>query len=106
MRRVYDVSEPAGAPRRHRVRGLCCDDVPVDEVLRQALAPILRDLRRAELDEPRITDSDWTEDPDYPSAMMWSLDGSGAGVSVSRSAVVFERIAEVADQVQELAIEE
>lgn len=106
MRRVYDVSEPAGAPRRHRVRGLCCDDVPVNEVLRQALAPILRDLRRAGLDEPRITDSDWTEDADYPSAMMWSLDGSGAGVSVSRSAVVFERIAEVADQVQEWAIEE
>lgn len=38
--------------------------------------------------------------------MLWSPDGTGTGVRVSRSALDFERIAMVADQVQEWAIEE
>lgn len=77
----------------------------VDEVLRQSLEPILRDLRRSGLDEPTIEDRHWTGDYQSPSAMLWSADGSGSGVSVQRSATAFERIAEVADQVQEWAIE-
>jgi hypothetical protein len=77
----------------------------MDEALRQALEPILRDLRRAGLDEPRIEDHDWTGDPEHPSAMLWRSDGSGSGVSVQRSASASERIAAVADQVQEWAIE-
>ncbi len=80
--------------------------MPVDEVLRQALEPILRDLKRAGLDEPRIEDRDWTGDPEHPSVMLWSPDGSGSGISVPRAATAFERVAAVADQVQEWAIEE
>lgn len=77
----------------------------MDEALREALEPILRDLRRDGLDEPRVEDRDWTGDPEQPSAMMWRPDGSGVGVSVSRSAAASDRIAAVADQVQEWAIE-
>ncbi len=47
-----------------------------------------------------------TGDPDWPSVTLWSADGSGTGVSVARFAPGFERIASVADQVQEWAIEE
>ncbi|HEX2895886.1 MAG TPA: hypothetical protein VHO29_17920 [Marmoricola sp.] len=78
----------------------------MDEALREALEPILRDLRAAGLDEPRVEDHDWAEDPERPSAMLWSRDGSGSGVSVLRSATPSERVTAVADQVQEWAIEE
>lgn len=78
----------------------------MDEVLQQSMEPILRDLRGAGIAAPRIEDDDWTGDPDVPSVMLWSPDGSGTRVSVSRSAPPFERIAAVADQVQEWAIEE
>ncbi len=78
----------------------------VDELLSEAMAPVLRDLRSAGIASPRVEDRDWTELPDSVSAMLWSPDGSGVGVHVSRSLQGFERVAMVADQVQEWAIEE
>lgn len=78
----------------------------VDAVLRQALGPILRDLKRGGLDEPTIEDRDWTGDSETTSAMLWGLDGGGSGVSLLRSASPAERIADIADQVQEWAIED
>lgn len=80
--------------------------MPVDAVLRQALEPILRDLKRGGLDEPRIEDRDWTGDSETTSAMLWSIDGSGSGVSVLLSETPSERIADMADQVQQWAIED
>lgn len=78
----------------------------VDAVLRQALEPVLRDLKRGGLDEPRIEDCDWTGGSESTSAMLWGPDGDGSGVSVLRSASPAERIADIADQVQEWAIED
>lgn len=78
----------------------------MDAVLRQALEPILRDLRRSGLHEPTIEDRDWTADTETTSAMLWSLDGSGSGVSVLLFAAPSERIADIADQVQQWAIED
>ena len=78
----------------------------MDEVLRQAMEPVLRDLQGAGIAAPRIEDDDWTGDPDLPSVMLRSPDGSATGVSVARFDAVFERIASAADQVQEWAIEE
>lgn len=78
----------------------------MDEVLRRALVPVLRDLRRAGVAAPRIEDDDWSGDPGQPSAMMRSRDGSGAGVSVSLSEPECERVASAADQVQDWVIEE
>lgn len=77
----------------------------MDEVLHEALEPILRDLRAAGLDEPRIEERDWAGDPERPSAMLWTRDGSASGVSVLRSATAAERVVAVTDQVQEWAIE-
>ena len=73
----------------------------MDELLRQAMEPVLRDLRGAGVTAPRVEDDDWTDDPDSLSAMLWSPDGSGAGVYVSRSAPAVDRVASMADQVQE-----
>lgn len=74
--------------------------------MRQALAPVLHDLEGAVVAAPRIESADWSEDPDWPSVMLWSPTGSGMGVRVSRLARLSERVASVADQVQEFVIEE
>lgn len=58
------------------------------------------------MDEPRIEDPDWTEDSETTSAMFWGSDGSGSGVSVLHSDSPGERIADMADRVQEGAIED
>jgi hypothetical protein len=78
----------------------------VDEALRGALAPVLRDLRSTGITVPRIEDRDWTDDTVSASAMVWSPDGSGTGVRVDLGLPEFERIAMVADQVQDWAIDE
>lgn len=78
----------------------------MEELLQQALEPVLRDLRGAGVAVPRVEDDDWADDPDALSLMLWSSDGSGTGVYVSRSAPACDRIAGMADQVQEWAIEE
>ncbi|WP_286929706.1 MULTISPECIES: hypothetical protein [Aeromicrobium] len=77
----------------------------MDDILSEAMAPVLRDLARSGLTPPRIDESDWSGDPDHPSAMMWAPDGTGRGISVQRSAPEPERLASAADQVQEWAIE-
>lgn len=93
-----------GGPRSGNRAGL--RSLSVDEVLRQAMEPVLRDLRGAGVAPARIEDDDWTGDPDSASAMVWSSDGSGTGVYVSRLAPAAERVAALADQVQQWAIEE
>jgi len=78
----------------------------MDSVLREAVEPVLRDLARTGMDPPRFDDDDWIGDREYVSAMMWSVDGSGSGLSVQRAASLEDRIAQAADQVQEWAIED
>jgi hypothetical protein len=78
----------------------------VDDVLRAAMRPVLRDLEGAGIAAPNVEDRDWTDDPESISVILWSPDGSGTGVYVSRAAPEFERVAMLADQVQEWAIEE
>ena len=78
----------------------------VEEVLTEAMAPVLRDLESAGISAPRIEDRDWTGGQGSVSVMLRSADGSGTGVYVFLEVPEFERIAMVADQVQEWAIEE
>lgn len=68
------------------------------------MAPVLRDLELTGI-SPRIEDVDWADDPEVSSAMLWGATG-GTGVWLSRSAPEFERVAMLADQIQEWAIEE
>jgi hypothetical protein len=78
----------------------------MDAVLERALAPVLRDLRTTGVPEPDVRDDDWANDPTVATAMLWSADASGAGLRVDRHAPEPDRIAMVADQVQEWVIEE
>lgn len=78
----------------------------MDPVLRESIAPVLRDLAEAGLTAPRFDDDDWVGDSDYVSCMMWSADGSGSGLSLRRAAALAERVAHAADQVQEWVIED
>lgn len=77
----------------------------VNEVLRQALDLVLRDIRSTGVPEPDIRDDDWA-DEDSASGYLWSRDGSGVGVRVDLAAAEADRVAQVADQVQEWVIEE
>jgi hypothetical protein len=78
----------------------------VDELLWESIEPVLHDLRGAGISPPRFEDSDWIVSPNRVAAKLRSPDGDSTGVSVSRSDPVHERVAELADQVQEWAIEE
>lgn len=74
--------------------------------MRSALGPVLRDLQAAGGPVPRVEDDDWVDNPGWSSVMLWSADGSGAGVSVDLTAPEDERIAWVAGMVREWAIED
>jgi hypothetical protein len=78
----------------------------VDDVLSEAMAPVLRDLVGAGITAPRIEDREWQPAPRSFSAMLWSPDGSGSGVWVSGATPESERVAMVADQVQEWVFEQ
>ncbi|WP_139142747.1 hypothetical protein [Humibacillus sp. DSM 29435] len=58
----------------------------MNEVLEQALAPVLQDLSGAGVSLARIEEENWTGLEDRPSAMVWSTDGSGFGIGVDRLA--------------------
>ncbi len=74
----------------------------MDDVLRQALEPVLRDIESTGAPTPRIGDADWANE----AAMLWSADGSGMGVTVTATDPEADRTAKAADQVQEWVIEE
>ncbi|QXG76973.1 hypothetical protein KUM42_05435 [Modestobacter sp. L9-4] len=74
--------------------------------LERALRPVLADLQATSTPVPRIEDSDWSGDAHRPGAMLWSPDGSGRGVATSLGRPQAEQVVDVADQVQEGAVEE
>jgi hypothetical protein len=77
------------------------DDVPSG--LTAALQPVLKDLEVVQL-RPRISGADWGG-PEQLSAMSWWPDGSGVGVWVLSTCTACERIAMLAEQIQEAAVE-
>lgn len=72
----------------------------------QALEPVLRDIRASGAPVPRIGDEDWAADPEVASAMLFSDDSNGAGFRVRLGGPAADRIADVADQVQDWVIDE
>lgn len=68
---------------------------------------VLRDVSSGGLEEPRIEESNWDDDPQMFSAMIYSArDSTGQGVSVKGDLPRSEQLVSVADQVQEWVIEE
>ncbi len=78
----------------------------MNDLLREALEPVLRDVAATGAPMPDVRDGDWAGDADTASAVLWSRDGNGAGVQVRLSGSGADRVAHVADQVQEFVIEE
>lgn len=72
--------------------------------MREALAPVLRDVAASGLEAPGFVVDDWLSDPAYATMTIVTKD-SGMGFSVLREASPAERIASAADQVQEFVIE-
>jgi hypothetical protein len=78
----------------------------VDSKLSEALAPVLDDLRNSGRPIPDVRDAQWSTFPGQVTAMLYAADGSGQGVSAMAAEPLPQRIASVADQVQEWAVEE
>jgi hypothetical protein len=77
----------------------------MDAALAEALAPALRDLENCGALRPDIRDEQWSDFEGQVTAMLYAPDGSGQGVFVMTGEQRQERIASVADQVQEWAVE-
>ena len=77
----------------------------MDPALSEALAPVLRDLENSGALIPDIRDEQWSDFEGQVTAMLYAPDGSGQGVFVMAGEQRQERIASVADQVQEWAVE-
>lgn len=72
----------------------------------ELLDVVLWDLRTSGLPSPRVEPSDWQSWEPSESATLYAPDGSGMGVWVDLSAGTAQQLADLADQVQEWAVEE
>jgi hypothetical protein len=73
--------------------------------LAAALTPVLRDLDETAGIRPDVRDESWVDDPRQTSAMLFGPDGTGMGIRVRLGDPPAAQVAEVADQVQEWAVE-
>ncbi len=78
----------------------------MDGKLSEALAPVLDDLRNSGGPVPDVRDAQWSNFPGQVTAMLYAADDCGQGVSAMAAEPLPQRIASVADQVQEWAVEE
>jgi hypothetical protein len=78
----------------------------LDTALEEALAPVLSDLESTGSVIPEVRDEPWLATAEQVTAMLYSADGSGQGISARPADPLPERIASVADQVQEWVVEE
>lgn len=77
----------------------------MDTALPGALAPVLHDLDSCIAPVPDVRDNQWSDAPRQVAAMMHDVDGTAQGSSQMAAEPLPQRIASVADQVQEWAIE-
>jgi hypothetical protein len=77
----------------------------VDTALSEALAPVLHDLGTCGVPLPEIRDSQWSDFPEQVTAMLEDVDGTAQGVFAMAGESLPERMASVADQVQDWAVE-
>jgi hypothetical protein len=77
----------------------------VDIALSEALAPVLDDLGNSGAPVPEVRDRQWASFPGQVPAMLHDSDGTAQGVSAMADEPLPQRIASVADQVQEWAVE-
>lgn len=73
--------------------------------LARALEPVLRDVRSSGAGKLRVEDDDWMQYPGMASVMIHLVEGTGAGVSLNTTLHAPAAVAALADQVQEIVIE-
>jgi hypothetical protein len=78
----------------------------MDSALAEALTPVLRDLANSGSVIPDVRDDQWSDLEGQVTVMLFSPGGSGQGVFAMTGEPLPQRIASVADQVQEWAVEE
>jgi hypothetical protein len=78
----------------------------MDTRLAEALTPVLRDLESSGSVNPEVRDDQWPGIEGQLTGALRSPDGTGQGVFVMTDESLPQRIASVADQVQEWAVEE
>jgi len=72
----------------------------------EAWQVLLPDLQVPEAIVPALDESNWADDPDVQvTAAIWWPDGSGAGISVAPHEPLAERVAMLADQLQDHEVE-
>jgi hypothetical protein len=76
----------------------------LDPQLEAALVPVLRDLESTCRVALTVRDERWAEPP-LITAMAWDPSGSGSGIHLSEGASPVEQIADLADQLRDVAIE-
>jgi hypothetical protein len=77
----------------------------VHDELATALAPILRDLAQPGGVRPEVRDQPWQRERGTASAYLYASDGSGTGIWMELDQPQSTRVAALADQVQEWAVE-
>ena len=78
----------------------------MQQVLVTAMAEVMRDLVDTSGLRPRVADHQWSDVPGQLTATLYGLDGSGQGVYVLAGESLPVRIASLANQVQDWAVEE
>lgn len=75
--------------------------------LREAMAPVLRDIQVSGAIPPAIQEETHDAvDDEWIGVMLWSSDGTGMGVFIPAEPIAAEQVARLAEQVQEWEIEE
>jgi len=78
----------------------------MDIALSEAVnSPVLCDLGTCAAPVPDVRDKQWSDFPGQVTAMLHDTDGTAQGVSAMAAESLPQRIASVADQVQEWAVE-
>ena len=77
----------------------------MDIGLSEALVPVLRDLSTCGAPVPDVRDQQWSDFPGQMTAMLHDTDGTAQGVFAMAAESLPQRIASVANQVQEWTVE-
>ena len=74
--------------------------------LKQALEPVLHDLRETGAPYPVIDDHEWDDNPRYASARLIGGTGGGSGVNIGIEDSELERVLRATDQTQDWVLDE
>jgi hypothetical protein len=78
---------------------------PLDPLLSAALEPVLADLDATVAVPLTIRDEPWSDHPGHVTAMIYTEDRCGSGISVLAKDSLADRVVSIADQLQDIVVE-